>query len=241
MKLRLALTGVIATLGAVAISGAALAAGGFGGPGTFTFKDTSANAEFVDSSGNSMFVGVDYGMQTFKTPGLKGAPVVVGPETVLNYDIQSADGTTTLGFGCFVIPDSSFHVASDLSSATLTVDPSIETPCPGFLVPAGAGGRPGLAGVVPDAGGGGGGGGGTPLTANLVWTYNGAVTVSDFTSTSRCQGTVATSSGSSSSAFASVSGSVSGLADITNEFAMIQRFSNRETIPGSFSNACIGI
>jgi len=240
MKLRLALTGVIATLGAVAISGAALAAGGgFGGPGTFTFKDTSANAEFIDSSGNFMFINVDYGMQTFKTRGQNGPPTVVGPQTVLNYDIQSADGTTTLGFGCFVIPDSSFRVASDLSSATLTVDPSIETPCPGFLIPAGAGGRPGLSGVVPDAGGGGGGGG-TPLTANLVWTYDGAVTVSSSTSNSRCQGTVSTGNGSSSSAIASVSGSVSGLADVINQFAMIQRFTNRETITGGFSNACTG-
>src|SRR5438270_7198495 len=102
MKLRLALTGVIATLATVAISGAALAAGGgFGGPGTFTFKDTSANAEFIDSSGNFMFVAVDYGVQTFKALGLSGPPIVSGPETVLNYDIQSTDGSTLIGFGCF--------------------------------------------------------------------------------------------------------------------------------------------
>ncbi len=240
MKLRLALTGVIATLSAVAISGAALAAGGgFGGPGTFTFKDTSAFAQFVDSSGNFMFVNVDRGVQTFKIAGVKGAPMVSGPETVLNYNIQSADGTTTLGFGCFIIPDSSFNVASDLSSATLNVDPSIETPCPGLLIPAGAGGRPGLAGVVPDAGGGGGGGG-TPLTANLTWTYDGAVTTSNFTSHTRCQGTVATNNGSSSSTPATLSGSTSGLTDIVNQFASIQRSSIRNTITGNFSSACTG-
>jgi len=240
MKLRLALTGVIATLGAVAISGAALAAGGgFGGPGTFTFKDTSATAELTDSTGAFMFIGVDYGMQTFKTRGLSGPPTVVGPETTLTYDITSADGTTST-FGCFVIPDSSFHVASDLSSATLAVDPSIETPCPGFLLPAAAGGRPGLSGVVPDAGGGGGGGG-TPITVNLVWASNGAVTVTNSTNNSRCQGTVATGNGTSSSAFGSVSGSVSALSGAIPEFAMIQRFSERETVTGGFSDACIGV
>lgn len=239
MHLRLALTGVTAALAAVAISGAALAAGGFGGPGTFTFKDTSATAQLTDSTGAFMFIGVDYGMQTFKVRGVNGPPTVTGPETVLNYDVTSADGTFS-AFGCFVIPDSSFHVASDLSSATLIVDPSIETPCPGFLITAGAGGRPGLSGVVPDAGGGGGGGG-TPIAVNLVWTSNGAVTVSSSTSNSRCQGTVATNTGTSSSSFASVSGSVSALAGAINQFAMIQRFTNRETITGSFSNACIGI
>ena len=236
MHQRLVFSGVLAAVTALAMGGAVLAAGGFGGPGTFTFTDRFGNAELTDSSGAFMFINVDNGMQTFKVRGVNGPPVVVGPETVLNYAVMSADGTTT-AIGCFVIPDSSFTLAPGLSSATLTVDPSIETPCPGFLVPAGAGGRPGVS-VVPDAGGGGGGG--TPITANLVWTSDGAVTVSTNTSNSRCQGTVAISNGTSSGAIASLSGSVSSLLDVTTQFASLQTFSTRETITGAFSNACTG-
>ena len=239
MHRRFAISGVIAAVTAIALSVAALAAGGFGGPGTFTFKDTFASAQLTDSTGAFMFINVDFGMQTFKFRGVSGPPIVMGPETVLNYDVMSADGTTT-AIGCFVIPDSSFNVAPDLSSATLKVDPSIETACPGFSIPAGAGGRPGISGVVPDAGSGGGGGG-TPITANLVWTSNGAVTVSHNTSNSRCQDVVANSSGTSTSTFDSVSGSTSALLDVVTQFAMLQRFSTRETVSGTFSNACIGI
>lgn len=238
MHRQLVLSGIVAAVAAFALGGAVLAAGGgFGGPGTFTFSDRFATAEMTDSTGAFMFINVDYGMQTFKVRGVNGPPVVVGPQTVLNYQVMSADGTTT-AIGCFVIPDSSFQVASGLASATLTVDPSIETPCPGFLVPAGAGGRPGLA-VVPDAGGGGGGGG-TPITANLVWTSDGAVTVSTNTSNSRCQGTVANSNGTSSSTITTLSGSVSSLSDVVTQFASLQTFSSRETITGFFSNACTG-
>ena len=239
MHRRFAISGVIAAVTAVALSGAALAAGGFGGPGTFTFKDTFASAGLTDSTGAFMFINVDFGMQTFKFRGVNGPPIVMGPETVLTYNVMSSDGTTTAA-GCFVIPDSSFHVAADLSSATLNVDPGIETPCPGFPIPPGAGGRPGISAIVPD-GGSGGGGGGTPITANLVWTSNGALTVSNNTSNSRCQDVVANSNGSSTSTFDSVSGSTSALHDVSTLFAMLQRFSTRETISGTFSFACLGL
>jgi hypothetical protein len=238
MHKRLVFASVVAALSAVALGGAALAAGGFGSAGTTTFKDLSASAEVTDSTGTFLFVNVDRGMQTFKVRGVNGPPVMVGPETVLNYSLFSADGTTSL-FGCFVIPDSAFTVASGISTATLKVDPSIETPCPGFLIPAGSGGRPGLSGVVPDAGGGGGGGG-TPITANLVWTSNGAVMTSSMTNTSRCQGTVAHAVGTSNNTFASLSGSVSLLADMSTQFANISNFSTTEVITNSFSAACVG-
>jgi hypothetical protein len=73
-----------------------------------------------------------------------------------------------------------------------------------------------------------------------VWTSNGAVTASSGTSNSRCQGTTAQSTFSSSSTFASLSGSVSPLTDLVGQFAMIQNFNTREIITGTFSNACIG-
>ena len=239
MHKRFVLSSVVAALSLVALGGAALAAGGgFGSAGTMSFTDLSATAQLTDSSGTFFFINVDRGMQTFKQRGVAGPPVMIGPMTVLNYSENSADGST-FSFGCFVIPDSAFTVASGLATATLKVDPSIETPCPGFLIPAGAGGRPGLAGVTPDAGGGGGGGG-TPITANLVWNSNGAVTTSTNTNTTRCQGSVAHAVGSSTSTFASLSGSISLLADLQTQFAQISNFSTREVITNSFSAACVG-
>ncbi|HET9410630.1 MAG TPA: hypothetical protein VFO75_01990 [Candidatus Dormibacteraeota bacterium] len=241
MHQRLLVAIVVAALSVVALGGAVLASGspGFGTPGTTTFKDLNANAQLSDSNGISLFLSVDRGVQTFKLRGAAGPPVMVGPETVLNYFGSSPDGTT-LFVGCFVIPDSAFTVASGLSTATLKVDPSIETPCPGFLVSAGSGGRPGVAQAAPD-GGGGGGGGGQPITADLVWTSNGAVSTSSGTSSTRCQAAVAHGVGSSTSTFASVSGSVSVLADVTTQFAIVSTFSTTEVTTASFSNACLGI
>jgi hypothetical protein len=238
MHKRLVLSSAVAALSLVALGGAAVlaAGGGFGTPGTTTFHDVSASAQLTDSSGTFLFISVDRGVQTFK-PRAGGPPAMFGPMTILNYSENSADGST-FSFGCFVIPDSAFTVASGLSTATLNVDPTIETPCPGFLIPAGAGGRPGLAGVVPDAGGGGGGG--TPITANLVWKSNGAVTSFNITTSSRCQGAVAHAVGSSTSTFASLSGSVSLLADLQTQFAQISDSSTREVITNTFSAACVG-
>jgi len=238
MHKRLFFSAIVSIVSVVAMGGAvAIAAGGgFGGPGTIKFQDLSASAQLTDSSGTFLFVSVDRGMQTFSLRGA-GGPVMVGPETVLNYFGNDALGNAING--CFVIPDSRFTVSSGLSTATLNVDPSVETPCPGFLVPAGAGGRPGLSGVVPDAGSGGGGGL-TPITANIVWTSNGAITSSSNTSSTRCQGTVSHNVGSSDSTFASVAGSVSLLTDVSAVFATISDFTNTTVTTGFFSNACTG-
>jgi hypothetical protein len=237
MHKRFVFSVVVSIVSVVAMGGAVLAAGGgFGGPGTIKFRDVSASAQLTDSSGTFLFLSVDRGMQTFKLRGA-GGPVMVGPETVLNYFGNDALGNSING--CFVIPDSTFTVASGLSSAALNVDPSVETPCPGFLVPAGAGGRPGLAGVVPNAGGGGGGGL-TPITASIVWTSNGAITSSSNTNSTRCQGTVAHNVGSSNTTFASVSGSLSLLTNVSAQYATIGDFTETTVTTGFFSNACIG-
>jgi hypothetical protein len=238
MRKRLLFASVVAALAVVALGGAVLAAGspGFGTPGTTKFKDLNANAQVSDSNGITLFLSVDRGVQTFKLKGAAGPPVMVGPETVLNYFGSSPDGTTFVT-GCFVIPDAAFTVASDVSTATLKVDPSIETPCPGFLLPAGSGGRLGLSGVAPE---GGGGGGQTRITANLVWTSNGAVTSTSDTFSSRCQGAFAHSVGTSNSTFASVSGSLSLLADVTARYANVSTFSTTVVTTAAFSNACTG-
>jgi hypothetical protein len=236
MQKRLFFSGVVAAFTVVAMGGAAFAAGGFGSPGTTKFRDLSAAAALTDSTGSGVFVFVDRGMQTFKLRGVAGPPVVVGPETVLTYSgYNSADGTYLSG--CLVIPDSRFTVDSKLSTATLDVDPTVETPCPGFLIPAGAGGRPGILNPVPDAGGGGGD---MTITAKLNWTSNGAVTSFTFNSTSRCQTAVAKTVGSVTNTFASVSGTVSLLGDLSAQYAAINQSDNTEVTTGTFSPACTG-
>ncbi len=236
MRTRLVFASVVAA-GAVAAAGsAAIAAGGFGSPGTFTFHDVSATAQLVDANGNFLFISADRGVQTFKPRG-GGQPQMTGPETVLSYESSAPDGTFT--GGCFVIPDSAFTVTSNLATASLNVDPSIETPCPGLVVSAAAGGRPGMGGVVPDAGGGGGGGGAT-ITANLVWTSNGAVNYFNDTNNARCQHATAHSVSSSSSTFAQVSGTTSALVGGITQTASIQLSDSKEVITSIFSAACTG-
>ena len=88
---------IVAALSLVALGGAVLAAGGggFGTPGTTTFQDLNATAQLTDSNGMFVFINVDRGVQTFKPRG-GGPPFMVGPETVLTYSANSADGTTNL-------------------------------------------------------------------------------------------------------------------------------------------------
>ena len=238
MRKTLFISVAVAALALVGAGGAAMAAGGFGTPGTTKFRDVSASASVYDSNGTQLFISVDRGIQTFKLRGVAGPPVMVGPQTVLNWSGFTADGSFV--GGCVVIPDSAFVVAGNLSSATLNVDPSMEAQCPGFAVPAGAGGRPGLPNIVPNAGGGGGGGDGSTITANLTWTSNGAVMQSTFVSSSKCQGALAHAVGSSSNTFSSVAGSVSALVDISTITASISQFDNTETITSLFSDACVG-
>ena len=240
MRKRLLFSGVVAAFSVVAMGGAVLAAsgGGFGSPGTMKFRDLSANAGLTNSTGSFVSIFVDRGMQTFKLRGVAGPPVVVGPETVLSYfGYSSADGSYLSG--CLVIPDSRFTVDSKLSTATLDVDPTVETPCPGFLIPAGAGGRPGISNIAPDASGGGGGG--MTITAKLTWTSNGAVTSFTFNSTSRCQTAVTKTVGSVTNTFASVSGTVSVLVDVSPQYAAINQYDSTIVTTSTFSPACIGV
>ena len=235
MRKHLAISGLLAGLGLLVLSAVVLAAGGgFGIPGTYKFIDVGASTSLTDSTGTNLFLFVDRGMQTFKPKG--GPPQVVGPMTTLNF--SGVDGTGASIFGCWIIPDSSFTVASELASAHLKVDPTQETACPGLLIPANSGGRPGFAAVRSYAGGGGGGG--TPITANLTWTSNGAVTDFQITASSKCQSASAKTVGSSLGTFASLSGTLSLLPTYTNLVATINSSHTTEVINGTFSAACTG-
>jgi hypothetical protein len=236
MRKTFLLSAVVAAVVVLAGGGAVLAAGGFGTPGTTKFHDFDAGGQLTDSTGSTVFISVHRGVQTFKLRGVSGPPVMVGPETVLSYFADNPDGSFVSG--CLVIPDSRFVVASDLSTATLKVDPSVETPCPGFLIPAGAGGRPGISNIAPDAGGGGGGT--QTITADLTWKSNGAVSSFTYNSTSRCQSSVAHVVGSSKNTFGSVTGTVSLLVDVSSQYAAVNENSSTEVITGAFSAACTG-
>ncbi len=239
MRKRFLLSSLVACAGLVALGAAAIAAGGggIGTPGSYTFKDVNAGAYLTDSSNGFIFISVDRGIQTFKIRGVTGPPSMVGPETVLDYSGNDAAGNYVAG--CFIIPDSTFAVAQGLGTATLIVDPTQETPCPGALIAADAGGRPGLAGPAPEAGGGGGGGG-TPITVNLTWTSSGAITYSQIAIDSRCENASSHANAKAASTPASVSGSVSLLTDVTSLFASISEDDTDQVITNTFSSACTG-
>lgn len=244
--------GAVAGLLAVGLTGSVLAdsggGGGFGTPGKNTFTDVSATAAFIDSVG-FVTLNVDRGMQTFKMKNTSGPPVMMGPETTLRVFVElvpPAPGQPGgFEFGCFVIPDSAFMVASGLASATLNVSPAQETPCPGQLIPPAAGGRPGFSAPAPlgGVGGGGGGGGGNtvgPITVNLTWTSNGVIFTNRFTSNSKCLTFVSSAQGDSQSTVATATGTISPLlsAGAILQFGSIAQFDSTQVITGSLAAAC---
>lgn len=248
MLRRILSLGVFGGLLSLGLSASALAGGGggFGAPGTNTFTDVSANAAFVDSVG-FVSLNVDRGMQTFKMKNTSGPPVMVGPETVLNVFVAlvpPAPGQPGgFEFGCFVIPDSAFTVATGLASAALIVSPAQETPCPGELIPAAAGGRPGFSAPAP-LGGEGDGGGGTMIssvTVNLTWSSNGVISTSRFTFGNKCLTFVSSAQGDSQSTVATATGTVSLLSNAAIfQFGSIAQFDSTQVSTGSLSPACIG-
>jgi len=214
-KRLLPVAGILGLL-SIALAGSAAAGGGggFGGPGLFQFTDWSAYANLSDpTTGNfSSSVFVDRGMQSFKLKHTPGAPVVEQPGTVLNVYEQS-------GYGCWIIPDSAFVVASDLSGATLNVHATPDMQCPGLFVGSATGGKPGLQSAL------GFGGGGPPslitdITVNLTWTGSGALWTNGNSGTSKCLGYVATFHGSFDYEFSTATGTIAG-ATATDPLAQV--------------------
>jgi hypothetical protein len=202
-KRLLPIAGIVGLL-TIALAGSAAAGGGggYGGPGLFKFSDWSANANLTDPSGNSYgSVYVDRGMQSFKLKHTPGAPVIERPGTVLNvYE--------TSGYGCWIIPDSAFVAATDLSGATLNIHATPGMVCPGFYVASATGGKPGLQSAL------GFGGGGPPpnqitdIAVNLTWTGSGALWTNTNSGNSKCMDYVATFHGSFDYEFATATGTV---------------------------------
>ena len=117
IKRFLPIAGVCGLLSVVLAGTAAAGGGGYGGPGHFRFSDTTAYANFGDpSAAYSTSVYLDRGQLSFKAKRAPGAPVIQKFGTVLN--VSEYSGTTS-EYGCWIIPDSAFVVASDLSAASV--------------------------------------------------------------------------------------------------------------------------
>ncbi len=222
-----------AALCSIALAGSALAQGFGPPPGHSQVIDTNAFADLVDSTSSIHAApSVDRGMQTFKAKQASGPPVVMGPATMLNLEVDVPNG---FAFGCWIIPDSAFTVSGDLSSASLTttVTPGVSecpgpplsaatgarttvTPgvseCPGPPLSAATGARPGLEALsLQPLGGGPPGSFGFigPAQITVTWTFLGAVSKSRFTNNASCAGFLSNAQGSDEHAFANATATLS--------------------------------
>jgi hypothetical protein len=239
IKRLLPIAGVFGLLSVVLAGTAAAGGGGYGGPGHFRFSDTSATANFGDpySGGYSTSVYLDRGQLSFKTKRTPGAPVIQKFGTVLNVSEYSA---TTSEYGCWIIPDSAFVVASNLSSATVNVHATADMQCPGYFVSGATGGKPGLQSAI-----GYGGGGGEPPTAitdivvNLTWAGNGALWKNSNSGTSKCGSYTATFQGTFDYEYATATGTVGDVSGSSDPFAQVAnntQDSNSNSVPSSACN-----
>ena len=240
IKRFLPIAGVCGLL-SVVLAGTAAAGGGggYGGPGHFRFSDTTAFASFGDpySGGYSTGVYLDRGQLSFKTRLTPGAPVVQKNGTVLSVNEYSA---TASEYGCWVIPDSAFVVASDLSSASVNVHATADMQCPGYFVSGATGGKPGLQSSI-----GYGGGGGEPPTlitdivVNVTWAGNGGLWKNSNSGTSKCGSYTANFHGTFDYEYATATGTVGDASGSSDPFAQVgqnTQDSNSNTIPSSACN-----
>jgi hypothetical protein len=238
IKRFLPIVGVCGLL-SVALAGTAAAGGGggYGGPGHFRFSDTTATANFGDpySGDYSTSVYLDRGQLSFKAKRTPGAPVIQKNGTVLSVNEYSA---TTSEYGCWMIPDSAFVVAADLSSASVNVHATADMQCPGFFVSGATGGKPGLQSSI------GYGGGGEPPTlitdivVNLTWAGNGGLWKNSNSGTSKCGSYTANFHGTFDYEYATATGTVGDASGSSDPFAQVGQStqdSNSSTVP---SGAC---
>ena len=253
-----------AAICSIALAGSALAQGFGPPPGHSQVSDTNAFADLADST-RSIHANpfVDRGMQSFKAKQASGPPVVLGPATMLNLEVDVPNG---FAFGCWIIPDSAFTVSHDLSGATLTatVTPGVGE-CPGPPLSAATGARPGLEALsLQPLGGGPPGSFGFigPVQIGVTWTFLGSVFKSRFTDNASCDSFISNAQGSDERAFAHATAILSatiatfsppppkGLppmpgppvvvsnAALTSDFAVIDQSSIDQVVSGTLSPAC---
>jgi hypothetical protein len=228
---RLAIVFAIVFCGSLALAAAAVAAGGLG-PGKYTFDSSSANAFFgMGKKGGppspSWSVSVNHGLNSFKPKD--------GARTVYNNTIvyvSEWDATGNGGYGCFVVPDSAFVVARDLSSASLHASLTADEACPGYATPV-AGGK--------DAFAGGSSGLALPISVDLTWTATGAVTTYDQSFSLQCLSYNESGNSSNKSTGAGATGTISALnGQFNSEYADVTTTVGKLDIKGVPPSGCFG-
>jgi len=229
----------------IALAGSAVAGGGGWPPvpGNYRTADISANASLLGPStivctpkgcypqpSDSAYVTVDRGLHTFKPRG--GGQPVQQSGTMLNLFMYSASGPSVSG--CWIIADSDFTVARDLSNASLSTTVPGDSNCPGAPLAVSA-----TNGVTGKGGGGGGGGGTGPITLNLSWTYKGIVSHIHDDGKLTC-GDFSTAAGlDADHATATSQGQITGAsASLTSDYASIDQSTNRQVVKGVPVDAC---
>src|SRR5258705_5981635 len=199
-----------------------------------TDQVTDANGFWMLTGPDLYYVQISPSRGTFSFQQHGSGPAVIQHSTVLN--IQLA-GSSSYGFGCFVIPDSAFVVSKDLQTATLNATLTADEACPGFaqhLIP---GTRPGQAAYPP------GGGIPLPLQVSVTWTGPGAAYSSVSDTTSHCTGTTVTIHFSDRSSQARATGTLTlpdsrTIALDTTQFGFIESFDEALNQTGAPAPQC---
>jgi len=236
----------ITGLFSIALAGSAVAGGGGWppAPGNYQTADTSAYASLVGPStivctpkgcypqpSDFAYISVDRGLHTFKPRD--GARLVQQTGTMLNLYMNSVSGVSVNG--CWIIADSDFTVARDLSSASLSTTVPGESNCPGAPLAVSS------TNVVTGKGGGGAGGGGAsaPITLNIGWTYKGVVSHLRDDGKMTCGSFTTVAGVDADHATALSQGQISGAsASLTSEYASIDQSSSRQIVKGVPVDAC---
>jgi len=230
---RLALVFAIVFCGSLAMAAAAVAAGGLG-PGKYSFTSQSANAFFgMGKKGGppapSFMVSVNHGLNSFKPS--HGARTVSNNTVVY---VTEFDASGNGGFGCFIVPDSSFTVSRDLQSAALHATLTLDEACPGYGTPVGgakdvafAGGTSGIA---------------LPVNVDVTWTANGPTSTLKNSFSFQCLKYSEDGNSTNQTTNASASGSISALSgQFSSDVADVTSAKGQLDISGVPPAECFGL
>lgn len=231
---RFAIVSSIVVSAFLALAVAAVAASGFG-PGHYSFNSHSANAFFgMGKKGGppapSWSVSVNQGLNSFK-PTEPGGRRIVNDSTMVFVTEFDAQGHG--GYGCFIVPESDFSVSRDLQTASLHTVLTPAESCPGYGTPVG--------GSKDIVFAGGNGGLVLPITVDVNWTADGAVTTVKQSFSLECLDYHQDGSSTNHSTNADASGSISALSgSFAGEIANMDSADGQLDIHGVPQSACYG-
>jgi len=200
--------------GSLALAAAAMAAGGGMSPGKYSFTNHSADAFFgMGSKGGppapSWSVTVNQGLNSFR-PKHPNGPAIVDDSTVVY--VTEFDALGNGGYGCFVVPDSSFTVSRDFKTAALHATLTSDEIFDGYAGPVGGGKDIVLAG--------GEGGLDLPIRVDVTWSATSAVSTNKDVFSFRCLNASTDGNSTYQSVMASAWGTISALdGSFTSEFS----------------------